>query len=113
MRKRLRLLVGPLLAFVLLGCASAPGPTPTPASSVASPVTPSPAPATATPSPVVVDPSASASAAAAVDLIDIDDEPIGIAEAGGVVWAACYFSGNLVRIDAETREVLEPLNVGL
>jgi YVTN family beta-propeller protein len=46
-------------------------------------------------------------------VIDVCVSPIGIASAAGSIWVACYFDGTLVRIDAVTREVLEPVEVGL
>ena len=45
--------------------------------------------------------------------IAVCDAPIGIAEAAGSIWVACYFAGTLVRIDPTTRTLLDPAEVGL
>jgi YVTN family beta-propeller protein len=45
--------------------------------------------------------------------VNVCATPIGIAEAAGTIWVACYFAGSLARIDPATRTLLEPVQVGL
>jgi YVTN family beta-propeller protein len=111
MNRGRQLVIALTVISALSGCAGRPAQTPPPATATAGFT----APPTlgATPTQPTVEPTEQPTASAVPSLIDVGHGPIGIAEAGGSIWVATYFDGALVRIDPQTRALLEPVAVGL